>query len=637
MPTASAPLPRRAFQWDLARQIERLDWLIAQLPRYADWGYQELYLHLEDAIEYPSLPGIARPGAYSRGQCFRLVEAATRAGIGVVPIVNLLGHTQYLIKVPALRDLNELRAPDGTALPRGQICPLHPRTLEVAAQLLGDVAPFCTAGKVHVGLDESYSLGRHPRSRAEIAAVGLSAHFGRYVQRLHGLTEGLGLRLGLWADLLALMPEAIRWIPRGAIAYDWYYYPFARRPALELRNFAEYDLAPALQAQGVEYWGCPMNGAFRFEPMPVFSDRLANIRSWWQRCRAVGAGGMLVSSWEAYRLAAELPLAVDAAAASLWLDSPRQSSAAMLERGFQRALGRRGAAAAAAAAAGCDRSAFAGYARWESNQRWDTAAAGDLPLRRRELQFFRAWDRPARRLPAAFAASVAFRRYLAERDVFIREAAAAVGQLRRRGAPPAALAALRRRAGEFAAAGRAGAAAARRMWARTRDPRWPSPNREMLRQDAARLAQWRQWLRRIAAAPETVGSASPVAGAWTFRCRIHNFAPALQQVALERRRPNGSWETLHARFTIEFRASAARRRSRRQQAFTFPVDGPSDRLRLALRGIGQVAVSRAELTDGRRRLSASGPRKKILGRAPPMRGWPDLDFAKNRAVWVLRF
>ena len=161
----------RAFQWDLARQVERLDWLLAQLPRYADWGYRELYVHLEDALEFPSLPGVARKGAYSRAQFGRLVGEAARVGIGVVPIVNLLGHTQYLIKVPELRELNELRGPDGLALERGQVCPLHPRILEVADALLRDVAPFCTAGKVHVGLDESFSLGRHPLSVAEIAVM----------------------------------------------------------------------------------------------------------------------------------------------------------------------------------------------------------------------------------------------------------------------------------------------------------------------------------------------------------------------------------------------------------------------------------------------------------------------------------
>ena len=295
MPTT--PPIIRAFQWDLARQMERLDVLLKLLPRYAEWGYQELYLHLEDAVEYPSLPAVARPGAYSYAQFTRLVQAATAAGIRVVPIVNLLGHTQYLIKTPGLRDLNELRDTAGRPLARGQICPLHPRTPAIAEKLLRDMAPFCTAGKVHVGLDESFHLGQCPRCRAEVARVGLAGHFAGHVNRLHQLTQSLGLRLGLWADMLALLPAAIPQLPRDVIAYDWYYYPFARHPRVELHNFAEVDLATPLQARGIEYWGCPMNGAFRYEPLPIFGERLENIRSWWRRCRRVGAGGFLVTSW----------------------------------------------------------------------------------------------------------------------------------------------------------------------------------------------------------------------------------------------------------------------------------------------------------------------------------------------------
>ncbi|HEY9155736.1 MAG TPA: hypothetical protein VIM69_11435, partial [Opitutaceae bacterium] len=85
--------PIRAFQWDLARQVERLDVLLALLPKYSEWGYTELYLHLEDAVEYPSFPSVARADAYRYGQLEQLVRAASDVGIGVVPIVNLLGHT----------------------------------------------------------------------------------------------------------------------------------------------------------------------------------------------------------------------------------------------------------------------------------------------------------------------------------------------------------------------------------------------------------------------------------------------------------------------------------------------------------------------------------------------------------------
>jgi len=773
----------RAFQWDLARQVERLDWLLAQLPRYADWGYQELYLHLEDAVEYPSLPGVARADAYSYRDFERLVVTAGRCGLKVVPIVNLLGHTQYLIKVPALRDLNELRAPDGTPLERGQICPMHPRTLEIAERLLRDMAPFCTAGKVHVGLDESFHLGRHPLSRIEIAEIGLAAHFGRYVQRLHGLAGGLGLRVGLWADMLALLPDAIPLLPPGTIAYDWYYYPFARHPRVELRNFAECDLATPLRAQGVEYWGCPMNGAFRNEPLPVFGDRLANLRSWWTRCERVGAAGFLVTSWEASRLALEMTTVIDAAAACLWLEPEIDHHADMLARGFARVFAKVGRVVpnaprrrgdtppypsavktslvtsaatmppevatkswARTALAG-DEHAFAGYARWEINDRWDVGAARNgLATYEREERFFARLSRthplslaqtpqPAGErltpikcqtfeaaermragfngagaggaaLPPPFAASVAFRHYLAQRDVFVRRAARGVWRLRRLlakdrttssssprrvkdNAPYHFIAQLRREAVDFAAALRAGRKAVRVMWARTRDPHRHGPNEQMLAADAARLRAWQSWLAHAARRPALAWQATPVCGAWQLQFTMHNFAPALQRVIVEQQRADGVWEELYGRFMIEFRAFAARPRTRIKREFSVPVGpdlgsgpaaavydrrmaeedrrsqtaatGPSaavgharsasrtplahargygSSLRLAVRGVGQVAISHVELTDGVTTLRPAGWRltqKKILGRPAPRQGFPALDLERNQGEVTLRF
>ena len=637
--------PTKAFQWDLARQVERLDFLKKLLPRYARWGYQELYLHLEDAVHYPSLPGIGRDDAYSYEALGELVLAAAQNGIRVVPIVNLLGHTQYLIKHPDLRDLNELRDEAGRTLAQGQVCPLHPRLLDVAGKLLRDMAPYCTAGKVHVGLDESFHLGKCPRCREEVARIGLAGHFAGHVSRLHALTAQLGLKLGLWADMLYFVPEAIPQLPRGITAYDWYYYPFAKKPRVEFFNFVERDLAPALKRQGIGYYGCPMNGAFRYEPLPVFGDRLGNIRSWWQRCMAVKANGFLVTSWESYRLALETTTAVDAAAAGLWLEPGADDATTLLARGLERMFRPANPRGMARVLLAADEHAFAGYARWQINDRWDVFAGNEgVKTYQTEASYFARESARARRekWPAAVAASLAFRHYLAQRDVFVRENARAVFQWRRwlaKGDTTSVfegMALAAKAAAEFARNLRIGRTAARAMWTRTRDPQRHGQNEAILDRDEKRLAGWRQWLKQAGKTPATVTQATPVCGAWQLQFMVHNFAPAVQKIVVEQQAGDGSWQELASRYTIEFRAQTARPSSKFKREFTVPVDSPAARLRIAVRGVGQVAISHAGLTNGVESHPLSpGHTPKILGRRAPARGWPAPDWQSNAAILSL--
>ena len=638
------PAMIRAFQWDLARQVERLEFLKGLLPRYAAWGYQELYLHLEDAVEYPSVPGIGRADAYTYQELGELVLTAAQNGIRVVPIVNLLGHTQYLIKHPAWRDLNELRDERGHALEHGQICLLHPRTLELAEHLLRDLAPYCTAGKVHVGLDESFHLGKCPRCREEVARIGLAGHFAGYVNRLHGVTQRLNLQLGLWADMLYFVPAAIPLLPRGIAAYDWYYYPFGQKPRVEFFNFAERDLQPALKKQGIAYYGCPMNGAFRHEPLPVFGDRLGNIRSWWRRCQAVEAQGFLVTSWEANRLALETTTLVDAAAASLWLEPEADDATVLLTAGIKRMFAAAKPRELARALLAADEHAFAGYARWQINDRWDVfAGATHLKSFQAEAHFFRRLVAGAT-WPFALAASLSFRHYLAKRDVFVREAARRVFEARRllrkaaRTECTLLFRALEAQAREFATALKAGQTAARAMWDRTRDPHATGPNEIMLQADERRLADWRAWLKQAVRQPGLALGATPVCGAWQLQFMVHNFAPAVQKVVVEQQQPDCAWHELAGRFTMEFRASAARPRAKIKREFTVPVTMPQAPLRITLRGIGQVMVSHAVLTDGREFRPANNYHHKVvLGRRAPSRGLPAVDWHHNNAIMALAF
>lgn len=632
----------RAFQWDLARQVERLAVLKKLLPKYARWGYGELYLHLEDAVHYPSLPGIGRDDAYSYEELGELVLAAAQSGIRVVPIANLLGHTQYLIKHPELRELNELRDERGDPLVNGQICPLHPRTPGVAARLLRDLAPYCTAGKIHVGLDESFQLGRCPRCRSEVAESGLAAHFAGHVARLHQLASGLGLRMGLWADMLYYVPEAIPLLPPGLIAYDWYYYPFGRKPRVEFFNFAERDLHPALSRRGIHYYGCPMNGAFRHEPLPVFGDRFGNIRAWWSRCRAVKAEGLLITSWEAYRLALETTTVVDAGAANLWLDPAHDDATSLLAAGLARAVGSRQARPQARALLAADPHAFAGYARWQINERWDVFAGTDsLRPHGDEARFFARLQDASLAWPPAFSASLAWREYLARRDVFVREHARDVFRWRKllaRGERQQILrdiAAALEAASGFARVCQSARKAARAMWNRSRPPDRRGQNEGQLDADLARLRAWRRWLRRAQRQPDRVFESGPLGGRWAFVFRVHNIRPAVQRVVVEQQSSDGSWLELAARYTIEFRAWAARPRARIVRDFSVPVEEPDRPLRITVRGVGQVAVSHASLTDGLNLTRARDFRRlRRLGRAAPVRGLPLLESAESGPAYI---
>lgn len=636
----------RAFQWDLARQVERLDWLMAQLPKYSEWGYEELYLHLEDAVDYPSLPGVARADAFSWAELQELVSAANDHGIKVVPIANLLGHTQYLIKTPEWRDLNELRQPDGSASPQGQICPSHPRVGEVIARLFEDLTPLCTAGKIHVGLDESFHLGKHPDSREEIGALGLDGYFARYVHRLNDTARDRGLQLGIWADMLILLRDAVAKLPSGIAAYDWYYHGFSQLPRFELYNFSTYDLHPSLSAQGIDYWSCPMNGAFRHEPLPIFGDRLANAVAWWRRSHTINATGFLVTSWEPIHLCPELTTLVDAAIAGLWLDDGSEDHATLLQRGMQRlGVPSKQAARETRIMLAADDRAFAGYAKAERNTTWSTSPfdEGVKPATVEESFFSRACERsqwPPLRI------SLKWRNYLAARETFVRRCARGVLRARRllirdkRDAFGAALVALEELTTAFSQELDAASAIEREMWSISRDARTSGANAQILITDQERLEKWKHWLTAVQADPAHVTRENPMVGEWQLLLTVHATRPNANMVVVQQQLPDGTWQDLHQRHTIEFQSFVAKRRSEFKRAWSLPLTDSSSPIRLALRGQGEVSISHVRITNGVHELrNQSWPfaTRRRLGRDAVTEGWPELDWTRNLAELELEF
>jgi hypothetical protein len=141
------------------------------------------------------------------------------------------------------------------------------------------------------------------------------------------------------------------------------------------------------------------------------------------------------------------------------------------------------------------------------------------------------------------------------------------------------------------------------------------PNDDILRADVQRCRQ-------------------PLPSGWQLCYRVNNFRPAAQLVAVEQQQPDGSWQTLQACHTIEFQSRTARPRGGLTREHAAPIKWNGDlstlpRLRLVLRGLGEVKIEAIELFDGRARVRPAKHRQ-ILGRPAPRRGLPKLDWSKNQ-------
>jgi hypothetical protein len=397
-----------------------------------------------------------------------------------------------------------------------------------------------------------------------------------------------------------------------------------------------------------------MNGAFRHESAPVWTDRLQNIAAWHRRAHATRAAGYLVTSWEPYRLSLPTTTLMDAAAAALWLDpssadDPSSLLAAGLKR-FEPALGTVSARSLARRLLATDAHAFCGNSRWELNNGWaPVAGRRDSPTP--HARAARALERlasPPLSTPVStlgfLRATLHFQSYLARREVFVRTTASLTYRIRRHADSARAtplLTTFTETCLAFAADLRSARTAARQMWTASRPTATfaTSQNARLLAADTTRLSTLRAWLRATSRDPKKAFLPSPVNGRWTLRFTVHHFAPCHQKVVVEQQQPDGTWPELHARVLIEFRAATSRPRTPHLRfEFAVQIENPDAPLRIASRCLGQFDVSHIELTDGvatRQHLPLRTRHR--LGSPAPSSGWPKIDWTTNTAVIALDF
>jgi len=223
-------------------------------------------------VKWESARNIWHPSGASKEEVGALLLAAREHHIEVIPLIQTLGHVEWLYTNNQNLDLLEIPPEQSNA--RFVYNPLHPRVYEVILPILDEAVRLFQPRYLHIGHDEVRNVVPFPWT-AEGKRIGFAELFVRDTRRLYEFLKARQVGTMMWGDVLLtneFAPEINR-LPRDIVMVDWQYQEADRYPSLA--RFAQ--------------WGFPTIGATWWKPK--------NIIGFAQEGQRQQVLGMLRTTW----------------------------------------------------------------------------------------------------------------------------------------------------------------------------------------------------------------------------------------------------------------------------------------------------------------------------------------------------
>ncbi len=162
------------------------------LRRLALMGYNMAMLYTEDTYELPDEPffGYQR-GAYTPEELKQINGYAKSLGIEMIGCIQTLGHLEQILKWGAYGDIKDSPS---------VIMVDDDRSYELIGKMLDNYAECYTSRRIHIGMDETYGLGRG----GFLERYGLQDRFeifNRHLKRVTDMCRERGLEPMIWSDM----------------------------------------------------------------------------------------------------------------------------------------------------------------------------------------------------------------------------------------------------------------------------------------------------------------------------------------------------------------------------------------------------------------------------------------------------
>lgn len=219
-----------AFHFDLKRAMYSESYMDSYADKLAGWGYNTILYEVEDKFRHPRHPAIAHPDAITPEETTKRMTALRKRGFRVIPMVQSLGHAEYVLSKPGYEKFRE--SPDHTA----QYDPLSEESRALVCELIDDLIKAVKPEKYfHIGGDETWNLGQSEKCKSIVEQIGTGGLYLKHMLPIIDHVIKRGLRPVLWADIALTHPEMIGSLPKELVLMDWDYWSGdARWPSIRV-------------------------------------------------------------------------------------------------------------------------------------------------------------------------------------------------------------------------------------------------------------------------------------------------------------------------------------------------------------------------------------------------------------------
>ncbi len=182
-------------------------------------------------VRWESARNLWHPSGASVEEVRSLLQAAREHHIEVIPLIQTLGHVEWLYNNGQNQDLLEIPPEESNA--RFVYNPLNPRVYDVLLPILDEAIRLFQPRYLHIGHDEVRNVVPFPWS-AEGKRLGFGELFVRDTTRIYDYLKSRGVGTMMWGDVLLtndFAPQITR-LPRDIVMVDWQYQEAARYPSL---------------------------------------------------------------------------------------------------------------------------------------------------------------------------------------------------------------------------------------------------------------------------------------------------------------------------------------------------------------------------------------------------------------------